>query len=70
MNNTPDQNTPQAKPMRRVRASHEWIEACIAVGQHRGLMPSKVIHGADGSVEVHFEASNGKTGKVTQGWDI
>jgi hypothetical protein len=55
---------------RRIRASHQWLEDTIAVGQRRGLTPSKVSHYADGSIEVHFEAHHVETRKSTQGWDI
>lgn len=66
-----DNKAAGAKPKRRVKASHEWIDDCIAVGQRRGLTPSKVIHGSNGSVEVHFgEQPMTTTKKVKYEWDI
>lgn len=65
-----EQDHKSSKPKRRVKASHEWIEDCIAVGQRRGLTPSKVIHGSDGSVEVHFGEEIVKKHQKPTGWDI
>jgi len=71
MSGVKDSKASAAKPKRRLKASHEWIEDCIAVGQRRGLTPSKVIHGSDGSVEVHFgNQPISATKKAPKGWDI
>lgn len=54
---------------RRIKASHQWIEDTIAVGQRRGLTPDRVSHYADGSIEVHFGDGHGVK-KKPKGWDI